>query len=533
MNRLVVRRTSHALAQSWRGLVVVGYDGRTDSRAFAEDAAGVFAAAGLDVRLIDGPVPTPVVAWLAKSMNAAGAVVVTASHNPPEYNGYKVYGPSGAQIVPPFDETVARALDRLPVETPLACLALGEALAHKRVTLVPVPALDGYFRGVAATVHGLLHAEPRGAEATAKAAFPIAYTALHGVGDPFVRRALGEAGFSHVVSVPEQREPDGRFPTVRFPNPEEPGAMDLVLEVARSMGAKLVLANDPDADRLAVAVPDGAGGFRILTGNEAGLLLGDYLLAQLPDGGAEPSVAKGVPLVISSIVSSPMLARVAKARGARCESTLTGFKWIAHRAIALEAEGARFVFGYEEALGYTVGTLVRDKDGVSAAVVFAELAFALERAGESVVGRLGDLYRKHGLFVSGQRTVARTGADATRELNALVDALRTQAPKRLAGTDVVATLDFSERVKVHADGRREPLALPPQNMLGFDLGDGSRVLVRPSGTEPKLKVYLDVADTLGASEALAVGEARAKARLDALATDVLRLLGASAPSVVP
>jgi len=300
---------------------------------------------------------------------------------------------------------------------------------------------------------------------------------MHGVGGAYVTRALREFGYENILPVAEQYEPDGHFPTVAFPNPEEPGALDLANTLAAGEGADLIIANDPDTDRLAVSVKR-SDGWRPLTGNQIGVLLADYLLCGT-------KVEK--PLVLNSIVSSPMLAGIAAAHGARFETTLTGFKWIWNAALDIAAEsGEEFVFGYEEALGYSVGPAVRDKDGVSAAVIFADLAAACRNRGESVLDYLARLYTEHGMWVSTQKSIVRPGSEGAAQIADAMVRLADSAPTEVAGIDVVGTIDY----RVGAESRPRYLAATP--LVELDLGDRGRVLVRPSGTEPKLKIYVDL-----------------------------------------
>jgi phosphomannomutase len=332
------------------------------------------------------------------------------------------------------------------------------------------------------------------------------------VGGKLARRAFDQAGFSNVAFVKEQEQPDAAFPTVAFPNPEEKGAMDLSFALAKKTGAELVLANDPDADRLAVAVPSPkeASGYWQLTGNEVGVLLGHYLLTQEKDRGPNR-------LVLVSIVSSPLLGVIAKALGVAYEETLTGFKWIANRAMELEATaGKRFVFGYEEALGYTIGDAVRDKDGVSAAVVMAEMVAWLKSEGRTLVDQLEAISREYGLFVSSQVNVTRPGAAGAQEIKAMMTRLRDSKPRRFGAHDVAAVRDYDVQVETFADGRTARLVLPKSNVLAFELAGGSRIIARPSGTEPKIKFYFDVKESVRAGEPLEAAEARANAVMDEL-----------------
>jgi phosphomannomutase len=503
MNRAVVLRASWALARELlesfadateRG-IVVGYDGRKCSREFALDTALAFAAARVPAFLCAQPIPTPLTSFAVTHLGAVAGVMVTASHNPPEYNGFKVYWRNAAQLVSPIDERIAARIRRAPAANQIPRLDLAEAHELGLVSMIPEEVYASYLKAVRALgVH-------RGGDR----AFPIVYTPLHGVGDLLARRALADAGFTEVTSVPEQREPDGAFPTVAYPNPEEKGAMDLALSLGKKLGAKLVLANDPDADRLAVALPGPTpSGFVQLTGNQVGVLMGHYLLTeQQRDAGDRP-------VVVASIVSSPMLGVVAKALGVRYEETLTGFKWIANRAIDLEKEGATFVFGYEEALGYAVGDVVRDKDGISAAVLVAEMTSVLASRGKTLLDELESIYRTYGLFVSSLVNVTRKGEAGRQGLLALMARLRETPPRRVGDYEVLATRDYNARVRIDARGAKTPLPLPKSNVLIFELEGANRIIARPSGTEPKVKFYFDVRGEVGEKETLGEAEGRAK-----------------------
>jgi phosphomannomutase len=331
------------------------------------------------------------------------------------------------------------------------------------------------------------------------------------VGARLALEALRQAGFSKVWSVPEQAEPDGAFPTVSFPNPEEEGAMDLVLALAKKQRADVVFANDPDADRLAVAVRDVEGEYVQLTGNEVGCLLGHYLLDQGPAGDAR--------LVVSTIVSSPMLGSIARAHGARWEQTLTGFKWIANRAMELEAEAdARFVFGYEEALGYTVGELVRDKDGIGTAVVVADLAAWCRSRGRTLLDELEEAWRRYGMYLSRQVSRVHPGPEGADEIAAVMRSVRGAPPTSIASRAVTASSDLSTGIRRTAGGDEAALPFPKSNVLSFELEGGHRVMMRPSGTEPKLKSYFDVRIDMGEGETVDAARARGEALLDELAS---------------
>jgi phosphomannomutase len=484
MNRAVVIRAAAGLtAYLQRDVpaprVVIGYDARHRSDDFARDTAAVVVAAGGQALLLPRPLPTPVLAFAVRHLSTDAGVMVTASHNPPRDNGYKVYLGDGSQIVPPVDAAIA-----------------GEIAAVRNVADVPRAqggwqelsdeVLDAYLRDVVAVVRS-----------DAPRDLSVVHTPLHGVGRDVVVRALVGAGFEAPYVVPSQSEPDPDFPTVAFPNPEEAGAIDAALAAARERGADLVLANDPDADRCAVAVPDphAAGGWRMLSGDEVGVLLGAHLLDRGVPGDA---------VMACSIVSSRHLAAVCAAAGVRHVETLTGFKWIA-RVPSLR-------YGYEEALGYCVAPVsVRDKDGVSAALLVAELAAGLKAEGRSLLDRLDDLARAHGVHATAQYAVR------VSDLSLIAGAmarLRARPPAELAGSMV-------ERVDDLARGSDD---LPPTDGLRYLLADGGRVVVRPSGTEPKLKCYLEVVQPVADGDLTAARDVAAQ-RLARLRADVVTAVG--------
>ena len=521
MNRAVVIRATRGLVDhllatdptaARRGLVVA-YDARHDSERFAGDVVAVAAAAGITVHRFATFQPTPIAAFAQRDLDAAACVVVTASHNPPQDNGYKVYVEGAAQIVPPTDTAIAAAIDAVGAASDVPRVADAAIAAHPDVHLLGDDVVARYLAALPAE-------RPRAHPRAADTPLRIAYTPLHGVGRDVVVRALADAGHDDVHVAPSQAEPDGAFPTVAFPNPEEPGALDAVLTLAADVSADLVLANDPDADRLAVAVPDGSGGFVPLSGNRIGVLLAEHCLA----GRAADVAATGaIPLVVSSIVSTPMVADVAAAHGARSEVTLTGFKWICAAARALGPAGHRFVYGFEEALGSAVGEVVADKDGISAAVAFADLARGAKAEGRSVLDLLADLHRRHGLWVSVQRSVVHPGLEGGRRISDAMVRLGERPPSMLAGAPVRDVVDY----RTGADTR--PPWLGTHDLVAFTLDEG-RVMVRPSGTEPKVKVYVDVRAELTAGDdaATASAERALLARAGELADDALAVAGLSA-----
>ncbi|MCL2723307.1 MAG: phospho-sugar mutase [Polyangiaceae bacterium] len=514
MNRAVVIRTTWGLARflhasKAKGGVVIAFDGRRMSRELAADTACVLAAAGIPSSLFADVEPTPMLAFAVTHLGCAAGVMVTASHNPPEYNGYKAYWDNGAQIVPPIDVGIASEIDRAPAAKDVPYMPLDEARKKGLVTILDDELEKAYLAEV----------KKLSVRSDGPRDFAIVYTPLHGVGDKLARLALAQAGFSNVTSVPEQQKPDGAFPTVKFPNPEEKGAMDLSFSLARSKKADLVIANDPDADRLAIAVPDASSptGYQQLTGNQVGVMLGHYILTGgLKNHRAE--AVKGAPLVLESIVSSPMLGVIAEEMSVRYEEVLTGFKWIANRAMDLKAsEGMHFLFGYEEALGYTVGELVRDKDGISAAVTFAELTAILRAKGTTVLAHLESLYRHYGLFVSSQVSLTRKGAEGAAEIRAIMARLRGSPPKIIGSHEVLAVRDYMAQVRTAKNGEKAPITLPKSDVLTFELSGGCRIIARPSGTEPKAKFYFDVREAMSESEPVAAAEERAAITMKKLA----------------
>lgn len=515
MNRAVVRRTTAGLctylmqtvAHSHSKGIVIGRDARQGSDRFSRDAAMVAMGLGFTVHYFEDPVPTPLVAFAIRELGAAAGVVITASHNPPEYNGYKVYLSTGAQIVPPQDSGIRDAIDAIASIKKLALVdrEVGRTLGTFRAVSPEIE--RRYMAAISALDFG--HTQDKN--------IVIAYTPLHGVGGRVVKRALEWNGFGEVHIAPAQADPDGTFPTVKFPNPEEPGAMDLVLQLAREKNADIVLANDPDADRLAAAYRNKDGEYTMLSGNEIGVILGHHRLADDP----RPAPDRAV---VSTIVSSPMLGHIAEKLGVRYAETLTGFKWIAQKAQELEAKyGSQFIFGYEEALGSTTGTVVADKDGVSAALVLTRLAAHLKTKGLTLGDRLDEIERQFGVYVSSQHNATYSGATGARTIDRIMSGLRKKMPWRLGDEKVSSIRDFKTATQYQADGSSEPIEFPTSNVLSFTLENGARVVARPSGTEPKIKYYFDARTTVEAGEDLESARARARQRLDALQASFVAL----------
>ncbi|MEM6190288.1 phospho-sugar mutase [Shewanella scandinavica] len=494
MNRLVIRQTSAGLGAylldqikdaAERG-VVIGYDGRHDSFNFAHDAASVLTAMGIKVRLTSKVAPTPLVAFGVKHFNAAAGIVVTASHNPPQYNGYKVYWDNGAQIIPPHDSGIAAQIERAANQA-IPFLEHDEAVKQGKLIILQ----DDFYQSYR---HGVQQAEVL-QNHTAPEKVSLAYTAMHGVGAEMAETVLKDAGFTQVYSVASQREPDGDFPTVNFPNPEEKGAMDLVIAEAKKHGAMLACANDPDADRFAVAVRRDDGEYQMLTGDQVGVLFGHYLLSHAKDNQR---------LTGTTIVSSSLLSKIAQGFGTQSFTTLTGFKWLMNVGIAKTSPEDQFLFAYEEALGYTVGSMVWDKDGLSALVAFAQLTAELVAKGQTIWDRLEQIYREHGFHLNAQVSIALK--PDTPNIGAY---LREHPPVKIGEQDVLSTDDLKALERRFADGRVEKIDLPPSDVLTYCLAGGARVIVRPSGTEPKIKCYYEVVESMVDTDTLASAQVRA------------------------
>ncbi|MEY4313290.1 MAG: phosphomannomutase [Actinomycetota bacterium] len=476
MNRLLVQQAAYGFAQfllarETKPSVVIGYDGRVNSDVFAKDSAEIFAGLGMTVMLFPHVVPTPVTATAVRSLGYSAAVMVTASHNPPRDNGYKVYlggADEGSQIISPADHEIeALILDAAAMDRTAFPLS-------SDYTLAPESLIDEFV------------AETAQVSTRPATPIPFVYTAMHGVGWAVSNRCYLASGLGDAIVVAEQIEPDGAFPTVSFPNPEEPGALDLAYATADRAGVDIIIANDPDADRLAVAIRDN-GTWRRLTGNEVGSLLG-WRAAERNKGTGKPAA------LAASIVSSPALQAVADDYGIPCVYTLTGFKFV-NRVPNL-------IFGFEEALGYLVDPdKVRDKDGISAAVDFLAMAGELRGRGATVADHLDEFAARFGAFSSTQISIR---VNNLAEIPTITGRFRNDPPATLAGRAVTAIDDF-------ANGFEN---FPPTDLIRLTIDGGSRVIVRPSGTEPKLKIYIDAAVTDGDNRTARVAEVVAALEAD-------------------
>lgn len=483
MNRVVVMQAAAGLANYLKNhhphdaSIVIGYDARHNSDVFARDTAAIMQGAGINALVLPRPLPTPVLAYAIKHLGASAGVMVTASHNPPQDNGYKVYLDDGCQIIPPADADIAAEIDRIASTTTIDQLPTD----HEWVTLGDDVLQDYITRAVA-----LVTDEQRANNTN----LTTVITPMHGVGGHTLHTVLTRAGFPEPIHVTEQFEPDPDFPTVTFPNPEEPGAMDLALEAATKHQPDIVIANDPDADRCAVAIPT-ASGYRMLTGDEVGSLLGWWATQQIDESNTERTV------LAQSIVSGTMLKAIAESAGLVYEHTLTGFKWIGR------IRGLRF--GYEEALGYCVDPqAVSDKDGITAALAIATLAGHLKANQQTLQDKLDDLATEHGVHATRQVSVR---VDNLTRIAEVMTELRTEPPTTIGDLEVQRFVDLEEGTD-----------LPPTDGLLFELAGNARVIVRPSGTEPKVKAYLQAVVPVTAD--LAGAQAQADAQIAALEATV-------------
>lgn len=507
INRYTVGRATQGLAQYVKsvagegGSVVIAHDSRRMSPEFALEAALVLAGNGVKAYLFDSLRPTPELSFAVRHLDASAGIVITASHNPPEYNGYKVYGPDGGQLVPHIAERVMAEI---------AGVSFADVLRADRSTAEASGQLAWIGREIdEAYIQAVVGTSPNPGFVREAAAdgvhVSIIYTPLHGSGNIPVREALRAAGFEQVKVVPEQEQPDPQFSTVTSPNPEEREAFSLAIRMAEQTGAELLLGTDPDCDRVGAVVKDAAGDYIVLNGNQTGAIIAEYVLGSLTARGSMPPN----PVVIKTIVTSELGAAVAKHYGASVMNTLTGFKYIGEKMTSFEQTGEHsFVFGYEESYGYLAGTYARDKDAVLASLLIAEAAAFYKAQGVTLYDVLQRLYERHGYYLEELHSRTLKGKDGLEKMRAVMEQWRSAAPAAVAGIKVAQSLDYLEDVH----------GLPLENVLKYVLEDGSWFCLRPSGTEPKMKVYFAVSGD---------DAAQARAKLDALTADVMARVDAA------
>ncbi|MDR0553410.1 MAG: phospho-sugar mutase [Treponema sp.] len=529
MNTLVVKSATQGLATylikafpQKKGLsAVIAYDSRRYSAQFAEAAALIFAANGIKTYLFSSLRPTPELSFAIRTLGADTGIVVTASHNPPQYNGYKAYWNDGAQVIAPHDKGIIQEVNQV---AEIKEISRDEALAKGLLEIIDKTIDEPYQAMVRSRLFRPDLIKARGGEVK------IVYSPLHGTGALHVEAVLGSLGLK-VITVPEQREGNGEFPTVSYPNPEEAAALELALKLGKKEQADVVMATDPDADRLGIAVPakspapDGSPAFTLLTGNQLGVLLADYIFLSLKETGKLPAK----PAMVNSIVTTGMQKRVAESYGGECFECLTGFKWIAsvmRRWEQGEAGARNFVFGAEESYGYLVEPEVRDKDGVSAAALTAEMTLYWRSKGKSLLDRLDELYIVHGYWQELGISKYFQGPEGPGVMKGIMEEYRKNPPKILGGITVEKVRDIQESVWVFpsAPGKREPVDLPKSDVLQFYLADGTVVSARPSGTEPKIKFYASCcADAKNGG--LAAAKADAARKLEAIKKDIRAVIG--------
>ncbi len=517
MNAYTVRKATQGLAdyiteqKGGSGSVAIAYDSRNFSETFAKEAALTLCTNGIKVYLFSSLRPTPELSFAVRELGATAGIVVTASHNPPEYNGYKVYWEDGGQIVPPHDSSIikkVREVSKVPE-------SISEKDALEKGLLVYIDSeIDDKF--ISMIKKYFLYPEllkEKGKD------LKVVYTPLHGTGTMLVERTLSEIGIE-VVTVPEQREPDGNFPTVDYPNPEEASAMKLACELGEKIGADLVLGTDPDADRLGIAVPGKDGKMQLITGNQLGSLLSEYRFSGLKEKDAVPSN----PVLIKTIVTTELQARIAAAYGAKVYNVLTGFKYIGEKLREFESTGENYVFGGEESYGYLTETEVRDKDAVSSAVLTAEMALVYREKGMSLLDLLDDIYSKYGYFEETMVSKTYKGQQGVEKIKSIMTGLRENPPSKIGDSSVTLIKDYQNSTEYDGAGKESgKINLPVSNVLQYILADDTIVTARPSGTEPKIKFYASVCTEKGIAKSDAIKIAGTK--IDAIKADIEKICG--------
>ena len=490
MNVHVIRHATQAFAQvileegekaAARG-VAICFDCRNNSQTFAREAAQVMAANGIPVRLFQALRPTPELSFAVREYGCIAGINITASHNPKEYNGYKVYWEDGAQLPPKHADQVAKKMKELDVFTGVKTMPYDQAVAQGKITIMGQETDEAFLSHVMAQVND------RAAVEKVADTFKMVYTPFHGTGYKLIPEALRRLGMKHVICVPEQMVIDGNFPTVVSPNPENPEGFYLAVDIAKREGADFILGSDPDADRVGIMVNTGNGEFKVISGNQTGVLLLDYLIGAMKRSGKLPEK----PVALKTIVTTEMARKVAEVNGLDCYDTFTGFKFLAQKKDQLEESGqGKVIFSYEESYGYMLGDYVRDKDAVTASLMLTEMAAWYAGQGMTLYDALQALFAKYGHYGEKTLNLVMPGLDGLKKMAALMDALRQQPPADIGGTQVVCRKDYQDGSVVDVKtGEKTTMELSGSNVLRFELADGTSVLVRPSGTEPKVKVYV-------------------------------------------
>ncbi|MBI5765447.1 MAG: phospho-sugar mutase [Planctomycetes bacterium] len=524
MNRYTVGAAAQGLADYIRASgtsnpsIAIACDCRRQSDTFSKHVACIMAANGITAHLFSAPRPTPHLSFAVRTLGCTAGVVVTASHNPPEYNGFKAYWSDGAQVVPPQDAGIITAVRAVGSFANIRTVSFDDAVRDGRIRILGGEMDEKFLSTVQSSCLAPDECRSQGR------AIKIVYTSLHGTGGTLIPQALRQRGFEHVFEVREQAELDGEFPTVASPNPEEGPALKMAIDLAKRENADLVIGTDPDADRVGIAVRKPDGDFALLSGNQTGALLTNYLCERLTRLGRWPSR----PVVLSTIVSGALMKTIARHYGAEVEETLTGFKWIAERIRLWELEKVadshrrRYIFGAEESYGYMPTTYVRDKDAVTSAAMIAEMAAVARSEGRTLYTLLDDLYRQFGYHQEGAKSITMPGVDGSQRIAALMQSLRTNPPRAIGGIDVVTIGDLQTGDVRNAESSAviQRFDLPQSEVLIYTLTDGTKVIARPSGTEPKIKFYIL---TQAPGDDLTTARSLASQKIEAISADLTKL----------
>lgn len=510
MNIYTVGKASQGLAAyvnsvTEKGSIAVAYDSRIKSDLFARTAASIFAANGIKVYIYEELMPTPMLSYAVRHFKCDAGIVITASHNPAKYNGYKAYGADGCQLCIEAADYVLSIMNKVDIFQDVKSMDFDTAVNEGKIEFIGDDVIEEYLNEVLAC---------RVAPETDVKALNVIYTPLHGSGNKPVRRILAKLGVENVSVVPEQELPDGNFPTAPYPNPEIKQAFECALKVAEIKKPDLLLATDPDCDRVGIAIPY-KGEYKLLTGNDVGALLLDFIIDRRRANGTMPKN----PIAVKTIVTTELCRKIAEDKGVQLIDVLTGFKFIGEQIGILEEKGEenRFIFGFEESYGYLGGSYVRDKDAVIASMLICEMVAYYKSQGKNLIDVLDSLYKRYGYFICKQKSFTCEGASGMKQIMGIMENLRTDMPTEVAGTKVIKADDYEKSVSFDlVNGTETKITLPVSNVLCYYLEDGSSLIVRPSGTEPKIKIYLS-----------AVGETneRAEIKLKELEQSGTALLG--------
>ena len=496
MNIYTVGKASQGLAAyvnsvTEKGSIAVAYDSRIKSDVFARTAASIFAANGIKVYIYEELMPTPMLSYAVRHFKCDAGIVITASHNPAKYNGYKAYGADGCQLCIEAADYVLSIMNKVDIFQDVKSMDFDTAVKEGKIEFIGDDVIEEYLNKVLAC---------RVAPETDVKALNVVYTPLHGSGNKPVRRILTKLGVENVSVVPEQELPDGNFPTAPYPNPEIKQAFECALKLAETKNPDLLLATDPDCDRVGIAIPYD-GEYKLLTGNDVGALLLDFIIDRRQANGTLPKN----PIAVKTIVTTELCRKIAEDKGVQLIDVLTGFKFIGEQIGILEEKGEenRFIFGFEESYGYLGGSYVRDKDAVIASMLICEMVAYYKSQGKNLIDVLDSLYKKYGYFICGQLSFTCEGASGMKQIMGIMENLRTDMPKEIAGAKVIKADDYEKSLSFDlVNGTETKITLPVSNVLCYYLEDGSSLIVRPSGTEPKIKIYLS-----------AVGETDEKAEI--------------------